>query len=748
MRRTELAMPFEAGKRATSKASGQRPFPVYAETFAEVRFAGEPLSQIPYRSASVFWEGIFTGTKGRGAGRGGDVESVYMRGGAAVVFVAMNIRGEGKGLTRRELLQVSTAGAAILGARATFPQLASAAGRVDHGAAQTQTAEEKLYAGLLARWCDGLVERQIVEFRDPAFYGGLLCPSCVLIHGRCGDSVYPLLRMAHATGEAKYVRAAMLVNEWSQAQVSRPDGSWVNDVTLSTWQGITVFHAIALAEALKHHGEVLDAATRGKWRDRLAAAAKFLDGFISIETGNVNYPVTSSLAFYLCGQVLGEDHYLTRGRGMAHEAMQQFTDTGFLFGEGHPLQGVSPKGCRPVDLGYNVEESLPSLAMYSVLADDKPVQDVVVKAMKTHIEFMLPDGAWENSWGTRNYKWSWWGSRTADGCHPGFILMSKFDPRFREAARRNAELMAACTHNGLLYGGPDFFAHGDLPCIHHTFTHAKAMAAVLDECTFSAEAGRPKLPRDEAYGLKTFATIATRLAAVGPWRATVTEYDWEYEEHVQPGASGLGGGHVTGGALSGLFHMDIGPVLTASMTRYLMIEIANQQQYRSEDHMPLTPRIEYRAGNTTLSSLNDLKALLTATDQDGAVVFAAQGRMLDDYHKPLKGTEVLYHVTYTLSESGVELTAKASGEIPDDASLRLIVPVIARASESFDQRDAQTVRVTKAKGTITVHTDAGAGFEKIPTERTFNLVPGFEAIPLSVAMGTGKEVRVRIEVAS
>ncbi len=657
----------------------------------------------------------------------------------------MKIPGASHGLTRRELLQLSTAGAAVLSARAAFPQLASAAESLHNPTAQAHSEEEKLYSGLLATWCDGLIERQITSFRDPAFYGGLLCPSCVLIHGRIGDAVYPLLRMAHSTGEAKYVRAAILVNEWSQAMVSRPDGSWVNDVTLSTWQGITVFHSIAIAEALKHHGEVLDPATRGKWKDRLAAAAKFLDGFITIETGNVNYPVTSSLAFYLCGQVLGEGHYLDRGRGMAHEAMQQFNSAGFLFGEGHPLQGVSPKGCRPVDLGYNVEESLPSLAMYSILAGDKQVQDVVVNAMKAHIEFMLPDGAWENSWGTRNYKWSWWGSRTADGCHPGFFLMSKFDPRFREAARRSAELMAACTHGGLLYGGPDYLVHGDLPCIHHTFTHAKAIAAVLDECDFTPVAERPTLPRDEAYGLKHFPTIGTRLAAIGPWRATVTEYDWEYSEHVQPGSGGMGGGHVTGGALSGLYHIDIGPVLSASMTHYEMIEISNQQQYRREPHMPLTARIEYTGDGGTYTNLDDFKAMLTAAQSGGQIVFDAKGRMLDNYHKPLRGAELLYHVTYTLDEDAVELTASVSGEVSASPStLRFIVPVLARSTEPFTQPDSQTVKIARAKGAITVHTDAAEGFGTVPTERTFNLVPGFEAIPLWVPLEPGKEVRVRI----
>ena len=58
--------------------------------------------------------------------------------------------------------------------------------------------------------------------------------------------------------------------------------------------------------------------------------------------------------------------------------------------------------------------------------------------------------------------------------------------------------------------------HGDLPCIHHTFTHAKALATVLDRGGALLESTeRVALPRDEAYGLKSFPEIGTRLAAVG-----------------------------------------------------------------------------------------------------------------------------------------------------------------------------------------------------------------------------------------
>ncbi|WP_188760624.1 hypothetical protein [Edaphobacter acidisoli] len=640
---------------------------------------------------------------------------------------------------------MTTAGAALFGVRAAFPELAKAAQSAD--SSTPQTAEQKLYAGLLKTWCDGIIARQITELRDPAFYGGLLCPSCALIHGRCGDAVYPLLKMAHTSGDSKYVRAAKLVHEWSQAQVSRADGSWVNDVSLSSWQGITVFHTIALAEALKHHGEVLDKPTRAAWTDRVAAAAKFLDSFISIETGNVNYPVTSTLAFVLCGQLLGEDRYIERGRKLAQRVMEQFTPDGFLFGEGHPLDGISPKGCRPIDLGYNIEESLPSLALYSLLANDKPVEQQVVAALKTHMEFQLPDGAWDNSWGTRNYKWTWWGSRTSDGCHPGFVLMAHHDPRFREAARRNAELMQASTHDGLLYGGPHYYEHGDLPCVHHSFTHAKALATVLDRGSFPENPERSQLPRDIAYGVKSFPVIGTRLAAAGPWRATVTEYDWEYIEHVQAGAGGSGGGHVTGGALSQLFHAEIGPVFVASMTQYELIEISNQQQYRDSPHMPLTPRIEYTEAGKAYTNLNDYKAVLTAQPYAGSILFDAQGVLQTPSHAPLPGG-AKYHVTHRIADPAVELTASTTGLPTSAKTLRFIVPVIASSTDRVEQSNAQTVHIIRPKGTLVISTDAQQGFAPIPAQRTFNLVPGFEAVPLTVAMQPGEQVRVRIEKAT
>lgn len=585
------------------------------------------------------------------------------------------------------------------------------------------------------------MDLQITGVRNPALYGGLACPACALIHGRCGDAVYPLLRMAHSSGDSKYVEAAKRVHEWSEQTVSRGDGSWVNDVTLSSWKGITVFRAIALAEALKHHGSLLDANTRTQWTERLAKAAKFLDGFITIETGNINYPVTASYAFVICGDVLSEPRYRDRARDLAHTSLEYFTSNGLLFGEGHPLQAITRKKCRPVDLGYNVEESLPALALYALATNDKPVLDQVVASLRAHLEFMLPDGSWDNSWGSRNYKWTWWGSRTSDGCHPAFVLLAQHEPAFREAAWRNLELMAACTHNGLLYGGPHYFEHGDLPCVHHTFTHAKALATVLDLSSNPEPVQRTAIPRDEpTYTVKPFPEIGTYLVSIGDWRATVTEYDFEYVERVQAG--GASPGHASGGALSLLFHRRLGPIIAASMTEYRAIEISNQQAHKDYPHMPLTPRIELTAGGQSYTSLSDFEAVVQVTYTTDDIKFDAKGRLLSSSGAAVPNAEAHYNLGYRMTENKIELV----GSIDSAAPVRFILPIVSSQQERVEQADNKTVRITKKNGKLVARTDAANGFEKLPTIRTFNLVPGFECLALIVQLTQGKETRVELSV--
>ncbi len=583
-----------------------------------------------------------------------------------------------------------------------------------------------LHGRLLADWCDRLLSLQVEAPGDPSRDGLLRCPACSFVHGRCADAVYPLLHRARATGEGRYVDAAVRLQRWSDV-VSDPDGAFRNDVEPGSWKGITVFAAIALAEALHHHGALIEPPVRARWVDRLRRATRFLEGFITLQTGNVNYPVTAALAFTLAGQVLDEPRLRDRGRALARASLVFFTPRGLLFGEGRPQDGTTAKGCRAVDLGYDVEESLPALALYALVAGDAEVEGRVVDSLRAQLEFMLPDGAWDNGWGTRQFKWTWWGSRTSDGCQPAYALMADRDPRFAEAAHRNLELLAACTHDGLLHGGPHYHLQGVPPCVHHTFTHAKALATVLDR-RGRTPPPRPRLalPRDGAYGLRAFPEIGTWLASVGEWRATFTEYDWDYRPP--------GGGHPTGGALSLLYHQRLGPVLVASMTEYQLWEAHNQQAVGDWPTMALTPRVE--ADGAT--SLSDLEARVSAREEKGSVWFAAAGRLLTTARAAAPGGEARYTLRVGMAADAVRIEAGC------DRAARLVLPIVCSRQERAERSSPRTVAIRRERGRLVVRCEAPAELEPLPERRVFNLVPGFQCAPVVVPVPAGGHVSVSI----
>ena len=169
-----------------------------------------------------------------------------------------------------------------------------------------------LCGDLLRVWCDKLLELQVTSVNDPALRGGILCPACAGIHGRCFDAIYPFLYLADADGDSRYLEAAKMLFDWAENTVSREDGSYVND-TNSDWKGTTVFSVIQLTEALTFHGHLLDSVTYERWKQRIARAADFLCTFKEFEVCNINYCITNSLALLLCSDLLGEARYASRG---------------------------------------------------------------------------------------------------------------------------------------------------------------------------------------------------------------------------------------------------------------------------------------------------------------------------------------------------------------------------------------------------------------------------------------------------
>ncbi len=589
---------------------------------------------------------------------------------------------------------------------------------------------------LTATWASTLLALQEKDTQS-ADYGGIRCPSYHNIHGRVGDTIYPFMHMARRTGDSRYLDAAALLFRWMEANVSQPDGSWLNEKK-DSWKGTTVFTVIALCDALQYHGDLMDASFKNALHDRLLKAGEFIDKTVTIDYGNINYPISASYALSLLGTIHDQPKFREKGKLLAHQSMKFFSrNNRFVFGEGTPYYEASKKGCFSVDLGYNVEESLPNLALYGLLNKDEEILEMVTASLQTHMEFMLPDGGWDNSWGTRNYKWTYWGSRTSDGCQPAYALLADRDARFYRVALKNTQLLQQCTNNGLLQGGPHYSSHQVPTSVHHTFCHIKALTTILDHqrSNHSTEQTTPRqasisattlLPRETAYGLRSFEDILTWLVATGKFRATVTGYDREYKA--------MHNGHASGGALTMLWHEQTGPLLVASMNAYQLVEKGNMQADTDPLSMPLTLRAELTVNGITYMNISCLDAIMSASQTGNRIIIQTSSRLVDqDQNAPPQGA-VHCHTEYIFTPEKISLSLNCDKvPVAYQQDVRIVAPVIAASTETVQVVDNKKIRIHKNKSLLTITADQPLKRLPVTGDRIFNFVPGLEAVPLAIA---------------
>ncbi|OQP40172.1 hypothetical protein A4D02_14675 [Niastella koreensis] len=611
--------------------------------------------------------------------------------------------------------------------------------RLAAAAASPFLAGDDLYAlsnSLSATWASTLLGLQITDKSQGADYGGLRCPGTQHIYGRIGDTIYPFMHMARRTGDSRYLDAATLLFRWIETNVSQPDGSWLNE-TNDKWKGITAFTVIALSEAIRYHGDLMDPAFKSAINDRLAKAGEFIYSNFNIDFGNINYPISGAYALSLLGTIQDNPKFKEKGRELTQQAQHFFSrNNHFLFGEGTPYYEASKKGCFSVDLGYNVEESLPNLTLYGLLNKDEELLGMVTDSLQTHMEFMLPDGGWDNSWGTRNYKWTYYGSRTSDGCQPAYALLANRYPRFYRAALKNAQLLQQCTVNGLLMGGLHYNTHQVPVSMHHTFTHIKALITILDHERPIVKAGEKTLPRESSYGLRFFEDIQTWLVATGKFRATVTGYDREYKA--------MHNGHATGGALTMLWHEQTGPLLVASMNSYLLVEAGNMQADTDPHSMALTPRVELSSNGVTYMNISCLDATVVASQAKDRIVIHASSRLVDKDQKDPEAGPVQCQTEYIFTPDKITLSLRCV-TVPEGYKnkIRIVVPVISASTEHVQATGNNKIVIQKNKARVTLHSNQPLTRLETTGDRFFNFVPGLEAIPLVI---NGRDAVIDISI--
>lgn len=584
---------------------------------------------------------------------------------------------------------------------------------------------------MLQTWCDGMINLQINGGPDD---GGIFSPSHQFVNGRCGDAIYPFLTMYKLTGKEKYKTAAIKVFNWSEAHVSQEDGSWINEAAgKNNWKGISCFSTIALGEALRHHGNVLTAAENKRLRERLRKGGDYILSGFKFETGDINYPMSVTAALAVCWKVLGDEKYLQRAKEFAAFALKHFTVNKLIWGEGvRGKNDTTPKGLRPIDIPYNIEESLSNLALYGTLTGDKKVLDVVTASLQAHLNWMLPDGGLDAGWCARQYKWNYMGTATADGPAGGFALMGNRDERFAEAAFRALQLRQSYTHNGLLYGGADLFTRNIPVFTHHTISNAKGLAAAIDAGI--SKAPTVSLPNDKAYGVREWPEANVVQIGIGPWRASVTTNDIA--------SSTKRAGHPMGGALSMLWHTQTGPVAVASMNDYKLYEATNMQTAMSDsEQFCLTPRMEITQNGNRYSNIYDPQAKLTWFKKGDSVQIKIKGDLRNVKGDVLQNSPSAFEIYFTFKPHSFQMSVhtKAIGT-------RLLFPVVSPASGSVTHTTNGELVIQKKSSRIKVSSIKTPEWDNITGKRVFNFVPGVEAVPVENRLDDNGNCFIRIEI--
>ncbi len=516
------------------------------------------------------------------------------------------------------------------------------------------------YKCLLKEWCDYLVSRQQED-------GGFSCEACETIHGRADNAIFPLVFMYSETKDFRYLNCAEKLLLFRK-NFEHSDGAVQNDYG-SQWKGITVFSAINLYKTLHFFSEVLPENFRKNLEEKFRNSCNWVyenivDGF----RANINYYAAASAVNAMCGEYFYEEKFTIRAKNLLDYCMKNFTENGLITGEGQPHNFTTKKGCFPVDIGYNLEESFPCLVDTAEILNDEKVLKKLSAYGKEFLMFMLPDGGWDNSFGSRNNKWTYYGSRTSDGCIGAFTRLGKFDPVFYEAAERTFEILSACTHNGALYGGRFYKENGQPPCVHHTFCHAVALADALCAGLHELQS-RLKIPCETMKnGYKYFKELDTYKIRAGKWLATVTAYDFSTYTYNR------GAAHSSGGALSLLYHQDYGAVVAGSVYEYKLTEPFNMQNPTDEvNHRTLIPRAEYKKDGKNYATCLDGNAQIVATESDGKIFVKVKSKFVCVEEKCAENDELFAEFFYEFSDEKIAISATINQQKSD---INFVLPII------------------------------------------------------------------------
>ncbi len=577
------------------------------------------------------------------------------------------------------------------------------------------------YLEALKPLVDQLVSTQITDPNDPD-YGALISPSTNPQpnprHSRAAEAVYPLAVIYKHTRDAKYKTAVILLGNWLVG-LQQDDGTWgENWPDHDGWNGTTADQLISLAGTLDLLREDLNTAERQAWETAITKAADFsVDRFPG--TSNINYTPTAAVGLVLAHRAVEKPNafWLEKAESLIAHFVSYVNEDNLITGEG-----------RGVDLGYNIAQTIGFIAWYGILQDSPETVDLAASLLKTHLYFMYPNGAIDNSWGTRSFKWTLEsGTKTAPGVHFTFGLLADRDPSLHRGARLALEWLenhSLDAENRVVYG-PHAYLHenSNPPSNYLTFARAQSIATAVEYGPNATKTA--PIPAEQFNWFKFFPTTQTAVLRTEQVMATLSSYANNLRYPLETA--------VRGGSATVVWFEGYGPdgfLQLSSQTEYRRIETKHMPD--GIDPLPLTPRIETTSGPYS-TNLFDPDANLQVAKSPSAVEVVSSGALRS------KGGDIGPSFTWTHAFSKDSYSKKV--ELSSAAGVQVVEPFVDNPGNSYVLDGDDTFVITAEDGrqwqlkieSSNVPYTLSHGDQR---KRYYHPFPGVNGYPLTIQLGS------------
>ncbi|MBC8402297.1 MAG: hypothetical protein H8E14_12480 [Candidatus Marinimicrobia bacterium] len=582
-----------------------------------------------------------------------------------------------------------------------------------------------------------LLDLQISDEDDPNF-GAIRCPKCNILHTRASEAVYPFAVAYKYFGEDRYLQAAIRTGNWLIKQ-QLEEGEWKE--TPWEWTGTTADQLLMMVNSYPILEQHFSPEEKTNWLNSIKRAADYLVKYMSPDFASINYCPTTAAALAITYNLVGDKAYIAKARHLAHWTVAKMDDDGFIHGEAARVLGVK----YGVDLGYEMDMSLWGLALYARVSNDDQIMDKVRKSLAKNMYFVYPNGAIDGSWGSRCYKWTTFGSKTADGCQILFSLFADENPSYATAGLRNLEYLRTMIKDGMIGSGPLYWEIFEgKPCNYATFARAKNLAMTVEFGSRTASPPAP-IPADKPSWLAYYPTVDVAVARTKELMVTISAYG--YRDILNWG-EGKYTHHPSGGSICILWAQDHGFVQISSQTKYVRGEVMHMPVV--EDSIKaLTPRIEFFNSNGYFTNLYECEGVFTAKEVNNNYLISTTGELKNELYYP---GGVSYTWTHLITDNAVEKTVilRYHDRFPD---VQIVEPIVQYPDMIFELQEKNSVLIRGNNRKIKFELLSGNAYLELgKNEDLFWAVfPALKTYPIVLKVNTPEdsfrsEIRYRITI--